>query len=359
LHASAIMTGAEWPAARRAIDAARRFLRAPHPRPTVIAADRDVDGLSAAVLLQRGLARAGRTARVVPARRGEHAHLAPMRARLAALDPGALIVVDMGSRDGTILAHVPTLVLDHHQPRGLPSDAIVVSAFGHPPVAPTSLLTWHVLRGVVDVEDLAWLALLGAVADLGTSAALAEVPDWLARHGRHDTTEAVALLNAARRAAEDAVDVALRVLQRAGGPRDIATGAVDGVARLRSARRDVQAEVRRCARSRPRFADGVALLRFASPMQVHPLVAVRWSSRLRDHIVIAANDGFVPGRVNFAMRTRTRRNLVDLLRALELGAVDGELGFGHPAATGGSLAPADFARLLQRLGFGAGKTAER
>ena len=85
--------------------------------------------------------------------------------------------------------------------------------------------------------------------------------------------------------------------------------------------------------------------------QIHPLVAIRWSRRLRDHVVIAANDGYLPGRVNFAMRNQGGVDMLALLRELDLGPVTGELGFGHPAATGGSLAPQAFARLLALLGF--------
>jgi single-stranded DNA-specific DHH superfamily exonuclease len=284
------------------------------------------------------------------ARRGEHVHAEPLRARIRDRRPDVLVVVDMGSRGGPILSGVPTLVVDHHQPRGLPPGATVVTAFGHAPVAPASLLTHHLARGVADVEPLAWLALLGTVADAGTDAPFTELPGWLARYGRRATTEAVALLNAARRAADDAVEIALQVLLQAGSPRDIAGGAAPAIARLRAVRRQVQAEVQRCARTAPRLADGVALIRFSSPMQVHPLVATRWATRLRDRVVVAANDGYLPGRVNFAMRTATRRNLVDLLRGLPLGRVEGELGFGHPAATGGSLVPADFDRLLRALG---------
>lgn len=50
------------------------------------------------------------------------------------------------------------------------------------------------------------------------------------------------------------------------------------------------------------------------------------------------------------MRTTADVNLVDLLRGIDLGPVDGEYGFGHPGATGGSLTPSDFERLLRALG---------
>ena len=44
----------------------------------------------------------------------------------------------------------------------------------------------------------------------------------------------------------------------------------------------------------------VALIRLHSPCQVHPLVARTWRDRLPRSIVIAANTGYLPGRVNFA-----------------------------------------------------------
>jgi hypothetical protein len=188
------MPAPDWPASAEQIAAARRFLQQLPSSGTVIAADRDVDGLSAAVLTSRVLARLGCAAVIVAARRGEHVHTEVMRARLQALVPAALVVVDMGSRGEPILARVPTLVIDHHQPRGLPPAAVMVSAFGHPPVAPTSLLAFHVLRDIADVEDLAWLALLGTVADASVAAPFPILAAWLERYGRRDTTEAVALL---------------------------------------------------------------------------------------------------------------------------------------------------------------------
>jgi single-stranded-DNA-specific exonuclease len=122
------------------------------------------------------------------------------------------------------------------------------------------------------------------------------------------------------------------------------------VAELETCRAEVQAELARVASTPPRFLGNVALLRFSSPAQIHPIVATKWASRLAPRIVLAANDGYLPGRVNFSMRTRSTTNLLAFLRALPLGEVEGEFANGHPQATGGSLPPADFARLLHALG---------
>jgi hypothetical protein len=91
--------------------------------------------------------------------------------------------------------------------------------------------------------------------------------------------------------------------------------------------------------------------RGGSPAQIHPLVATRWTTRLAPKIVIAANDGYLPGRVNFAMRTASQTDLLAFLRGLGLGEVEGEFANGHPRATGGSVPPAEFARLLRALGY--------
>jgi single-stranded-DNA-specific exonuclease len=339
-----------WPADPELMDRARELLKCA-PAPVAIAMDKDVDGLSAGILVARALARLGKPAPLLfPAGKGEHIHTPAMRERIADVSPALLVVTDMGARTGAILPAVPTVIIDHHQPSGTPPGALLVTGFGHEPVAPTSLLAYHLVRRLAPVEDLEWLALLGLVADLGVDAPFADLPAALKRHGRKDVTEAVALLNASRRAPGDPGRRALGVLLAARGPRDISAGLVPGVEELRRCRAVVQAELARCSRVPPRFLGRVALLRFSSEAQIHPVVATRWTRRLAGHIVIAANDGYLPGRVSFAMRTTASVNLVALLRGLPTGPVAGEFAHGHPRATGGSVPPADFERILGALG---------
>jgi single-stranded-DNA-specific exonuclease len=67
-------------------------------------------------------------------------------------------------------------------------------------------------------------------------------------------------------------------------------------------------------------------------------------------VVIAANDGYIPGRVSFAVRGGTG-SLVALLRSALPDGIDvGELAHGDDRAAGGALAPGDFERLLDALG---------
>jgi single-stranded-DNA-specific exonuclease len=105
-------------------------------------------------------------------------------------------------------------------------------------------------------------------------------------------------------------------------------------------------------RTAPRVAQDAALIRFASPYQVHPLVATTWARRLAPRMVIAANDDYLPGRVNFAVRGGGKTD--DLRARLRAALPDatGDVGNGHARATGGSLPPDEFERMIRALGFG-------
>ena len=90
------------------------------------------------------------------------------------------------------------------------------------------------------------------------------------------------------------------------------------------------------------------MIRFSSPYQVHPIVATAWRRRLAPRLVVAANDGYLPGRVNFAARGGDT-DVGAALRAA-LPGQEGEFAHGHDRASGGSLAPEAFERLLRGLG---------
>ena len=315
-----------------------------------MAPDRDVDGLAAGVLTMRAVERLGGIAIPVLPRKGEHVHVPTMQARLAETAAELLVVLDMGSRAGPIVRGLPTIVVDHHDAAAQPDVEVFVSAAGHEPVAPTGLLAWELWRPLVDLADLGWLALLATVADLGDAHPFG-VELAAQRYPKTHVREVVSLLNAARRAARYVPEMALAVLLAAREPADIAKARVAGVDVLAACRAEVNAEVARVSRVPPKVAGNVALVRFSSPAQIHPLIATRWTTRLAPKVVIAANDGYLPGRVNFAMRTASDVDLLALLRGLPLGAVDGEFANGHPRATGGSVPPAEFARVLAALGF--------
>ncbi|MDQ3867397.1 MAG: phosphoesterase, partial [Actinomycetota bacterium] len=156
----------------------------------------------------------------------------------------------------------------------------------------------------------------------------------------------VPLVNAPRRVPDGRVRDALALLVEHDDLR--AALADPRVAKLALAKERWTGAYRAVMRTAPVVGPDVALLRFSTPFQVHPLVATAWSRRLAPRLVVAANDGYLPGRVNFAVRG-ARGDLRRLLREA-LPEADGEFAHGHARATGGSLEPALFTELCRRLG---------
>lgn len=342
----------KWPAEAGSIEAARAFLHGTRGSSTVIACDSDVDGLASAVIVERAVNAIGGIPSVLPVRRGEHVHHREMKRRIEALDPQHLVVLDMGSRPQGILPGLPTLVVDHHYAgAGLPPGAVVVNGYDREPVAPTSVLAYVVCRTISGIESSAWLAALGAVADLGSAAPFRDLLGI--RVGGKRWSRAASLLNAARRVENPDPAIALDALRHAASVDDITSGRLAETRLLEKYQEQVRAETDRCARVAPTIAGDVALLRFSSGAQVHPIIAIRWARRLAPRIVIAANDGYLPGRTNFAVRCQAAVDLVGWLRGLPFTPPpDAEYAHGHPRATGGSLARSDFDALIAALGFG-------
>ena len=342
---------AAWPAAADAIDAAGNFLRSTRGTSTVIACDSDVDGLSAAVIVERTVAALGGVPYVLPVRRGEHVHHPEMKRRIGALRPEHLVVLDMGSRPEPIVPGLSTLVIDHHHAdAGLPPGALVVNGYDRDPVATTSVLAFVVCRTVTAVEGSLWLAALGAVADLGSAAAFRDLLGIRATGTKW--TRATSLLNAARRAVTPDPAVALDVLRHAASVDDVTSGRLPATRVLEEYQTQVRDEIARCTRVPPAIAGSAALIRFSSGAQVHPIVATRWAHRLAPRVVIAANDEYLPGRTNFAVRSQSSTDLIAWLRGLPFApSPDAEYAHGHARATGGSLSRPDFDAFISALGF--------
>jgi single-stranded-DNA-specific exonuclease len=258
----------------------------------------------------------------------------------AELPDGPLAILDWGMRP----LDRPALIVDHHAPEAAPrDDQVFVNGYGAVPEAPTAVL----MRRIVP-EAGAWLACVGAYGDLGDEGlALPECSEARRAAVRRLTS----LVNAPRRLPDGPVRTALAVLVDNEEARSALADA--RIAELEEAKRAWKAELDRVIGTAPKVADGVALLRFSSRCQVHPLVATTWARRLAPRVVIAANDDYVPGRVNFSMRGGDG-SLLALLRAALPEGVEGEVAHGHDRATGGSLAPEDFERVLGNLGVGTG-----
>ncbi|HEV2999473.1 MAG TPA: DHH family phosphoesterase [Solirubrobacteraceae bacterium] len=307
-------------------DAARRALRdaaadVPHT---------DADGLAAGAIALR--ARGERAGDAVLLGRGETPFAAD-----APLPDGPLAILDWGVRP----IDRPALLVDHH---AFDTDAAgaavtVVSSFGEDPEVPTAPL----MRRIVP-DAPAWLAAVGGVGDAGDAAfALPEC----AGAPKTAVRKLVPLVNAPRRLPDGPVRTALALLTEHDDPKHAL--ADPRIAELHQAKAAWRAEFDRVVRTAPDVSARLAVLRFSTPAQVHPLVATAWARRLAPRVVLAANDDYLPGRVNFAVRGGVPgQDLRALLRSA-LPEQGGEFAHGHPRATGGSLEPPAFERLLAAL----------
>ena len=341
---------------QHARDVARGFLEATdRGAHVVVFCHFDADGLAAGALFGRALPRIGFTnVRVVSSGRAESAFQDVARERLATIAPDALIVTDLGVHRAGVLAGVPTLFVDHHRPEGEPEGAAIISGYSWDPIPASAWLAYELLEPLADIDDLAWIAAVGTMSDLGDNAPWPRLSAIKKRFTQKWLKEAVASVNAARRASSFDVATALNLLMIADHPRALVEDIEHGADRLQEYRREVYAELQKGRRAAPVFSKThpLALVRVDSPCQIHPLIAQQWRTRLPQYAVIAANSGYQPGRVAFSTRTaRTDLKLPEIYRTVDLGEHNESFGHGHDQASGGNL-PADvFEQLLTELGF--------
>ncbi|HEX7833006.1 MAG TPA: DHH family phosphoesterase [Thermoanaerobaculia bacterium] len=314
--------------------------------------DFDADGVTAGVVLQRALERL-RFTNVMrrSTSRERDAWSVENKALVADARPDAVFVLDLGSRDEPLVGGARCCLIDHHRPDGVPPGALLITAYTWDPIPNTSLIVYDLCTPLVDIGDLDWIAAIGALSDVGERAPFALLKEVKARYAMSDLKEATALVNAARRASMHDPEAAARALLDHPSARELVRSGSRDVETLRAARAEVQREMAEAKKAAPKFAGNVALIRVHSRVQVHPVIAQIWRTRLPKYIVIVANDGYIDGRVNFSMRSAGTINLLDFLRAIDLGEGEGSYARGHDQATGGSLPIARWNLLLEKLGF--------
>jgi single-stranded-DNA-specific exonuclease len=321
-------------------------------RPVAVLCHSDADGLAAGAILTRTLRQLGHAVAADVTRKGENAWMPSVAERLAAHEPQALIAADVGSAAAPILAGVPTLLIDHHQPEGVPPDAELITGYGLDPTPTSGLLAYECAAAVIDVGDLDWIAAVSILSDLGDTADFPLLAAAKKRYKLAPLREATTLLNAPRRAAAGDARPALELLLKSDGPKEVTHGSAPEVEVLKAARREFNAAYGEAKRAAPKFAGDVALIRTHSPCQVHPLVAQIWRTRLPKFIVVSANTGYLPGRVSFSVRSARGDNLLDFLRRHAPPDAGPEYGHGHDQATGGVLPFAAWNAFVTGLGFG-------
>lgn len=284
-------------------------------KPCVIAPDKDADGLTAGAILRHCLILLGLDPRLINVHllsKGNTIHSEEERTRMRALEPAYIFVVDHGSRQAPPLIqddHVG-LIIDHHfaTPTDFPQGAAHVTACNSPPVATSSLLTYEICKPLHPqvASKCDWLAIVGTHGDLGNTLKweppFPDMREPLKRYTKKALNDVVSLVNAPRRTATYDVRSAWEVLCDTSEPASVLKNR-----RLLAARAEVNAEVERCTHAAPKFSpDGkIAVFRISSQAQVHPVIATRWAGHLQSkalEIVLVANEGYLPGKVNFSCR---------------------------------------------------------
>lgn len=329
-------------------------------RPVAVLCHSDCDGLAAGAILAKSLERAGHAVAVEVTGKGGSAWAPDIAPRLAKHDPQALLVADLGCRGQPVLPGVPTAFIDHHKPEGIPAGALLVTGYGTEPTPTSGQLALECGALLADVADLDWIAAISVLSDLGDDAPFALLTDVRKNHKITHLRDATALLNAARRSATGDATPAMRLLMTATGPHDILKGGHPETEQLKAMKAEVSAAFAEAKRQPPRIAkaSNVALIRVHSPCQVHPMVVQIWRTRLADNIVMVANSGYVPGQVNFTVRSALDVNLIEFLREHAPPDPGPNYGHGHDKATGGALKFPQWNLFITALGFGSEATVE-
>lgn len=315
--------------------------------------DSDADGVTAGVVWELAMRRLGfeSVQRILPTRE-RNAWGAETRPIIEQSKPDFLFVLDLGSQPQEVLGAVPVCFIDHHRPGGVLEKDVLISAYNWNPVPNTSLIVYDLFAAITEMDNLDWIAAIGVMSDLGERAPFELLADAKKTYTAKGLKEATSLINAARRAAHYEPETAAQALLKSQNPKDLVNSDLPEVQRLREAREEVKAELEEAKKQAPKFAGDVALLRINSPCQIHPLIAQIWRTRLPPKfIVICANSGFIPGRINFAARSHKSVNALDFLRSIHLEVKDGSYAQGHDQATGGSLPVETWNELLTKLGF--------
>jgi len=312
----------------------------------------DADGLCAATIFKRFLDRAGVPYRHVWPDKGENAYSPGTLKRLRDLRPSALVVLDLGVMEEEIVPGVPALFIDHHRPYGRPAGALVVSSYGEDPTPPTTYVTYDALAGISSgLEDLAWLCAVGTTGDVGTGFVFEHKECATRQFRRKDVVDAEVLVNSAKRASAYDVGTAADLLAGAKTLDDLVRRDSPAVAALGRYRSEVNSEVRRCRHEGPHFLWRVAVIPFKSRCDIQGLIVEPWRRRLGKYFVIAANFGYIEGKVAYVIRTQLDTSVIDFMESLKPPGYAGHVVFGHDRAGSGIVDRELWEALAERMGF--------
>lgn len=307
----------------------------------------DGDGVCSAVMIYKCLQKRGISdINPLPLERGENPFSERTIEKIRSFIPDFIIVLDSGSRKGTF-HNTRSLIIDHHVPDSNPEVEVFFNTWMDKTNRITSEAVFDLVKRIIPEDDLQWYSLTGAAADAGLSKAFSRYVGKERKFMNKEIQECISLINAARRHCSFRIAEVFDLLVRSASPSlFIAAAKKAGIGRLRE---ELKLELRKNLKIAPVFSSFFALFQISSPHQIHPLIASIWSSKLNRYVVIAANWGYLPGRVSFSMRTESGKDLLVLLKKYRKEGE--EIGFGHSKATGGIVKEEVFRDFLKRLGF--------
>ncbi|HEV7414560.1 MAG TPA: phosphoesterase [Tianweitania sediminis] len=317
----------------------------------LVAFHNDADGLTAGAILLTALRRQGKQPHGRIVGKGENAFSAAFVDEVQQQRPSGLVIADLGVSSRVTLPAIPTILVDHHAPTGVPEAATVISGFADDPIPTSSLLAYRCAQAVGQAEGLLWLAAIGIIGDMAEDYGFTEMVEARSRYGVTALRKAASLVNAPRRTAEANSYPALDLLLKADGPKAVLSGQHEETAALLAAKDEVRMALEGARKVAPKIVGDVALIFFSSPCQIHPLVAQQWRSRLKTSIVVAANAGYRHGWVHFAARSSNHTDILQFLARHRPPGADEQYGNGHRAASGGALRIADWNAFISSLGF--------
>lgn len=309
--------------------------------------------------------------------KGQNVHDESTKDEISKISPAYIFVLDQGSRKSGSLYDSPhtCLIIDHHftEEGGFPKGSEYVTAHDCPPVATSSLLTFHICMPLhTDLsEKISWLTALGTHGDLGNNLKweppFPDMSDMFKEHTKKSIYDAIALVNAPRRSKRYNVEAAWDAVLFAQNPKTLLDNE-----ELAAAQLEIQNERNKWSRTPPKFSQDatIAVLTISSAAQIHPLIATQWAGMLTSsklEIVMCANDGYLPGKVNFSCRVvkdaraRTGDDKVDIIQKLkgivanepDLMARLGEsFARGHKEASGGIVNKQEWDEFQKLMGVG-------
>jgi hypothetical protein len=84
---------------------------------------------------------------------------------------------------------------------------------------------------------------------------------------------------------------------------------------------------------------------------VESLVAARWKSALNSYIVIAANTGYLEGKVSFAIKTETNIKVAKFIEAVAPKEAEKPFWLAHKNSAAGILTVAQWKQMLRSMHF--------